>query len=282
MSVTDSDAESPISDGDYSNFHGDDDDEGDDDALISVAVRELCDKLRANDPRLFRHGSTFDPFENITGCSEAERIEVFQSLKENTSVKHIDFNLFKHYNESSAEAAAECVESSQTLQTINLPNSQYFQELPVTISLLSLLLRALSRNTSVTKLNIYTKSAGCASVAFQKLLACTQTLKKLKMNGSGDEEFDEVQMAAITSGFANNTTLHDLEFSGLREADLVPVLTALQDHPALQKIHLSASIGDSLPSISGLEILLRSQDLKFKELILERINTSTLAFRPVM
>ena len=77
-----------------------------------------------------------------------------------------------------------------------------------------------------------------------------------------DEDLNEVQTAAIASGFANNTTLRDLEFQGWRAADLAPMLTALQDHPVLKKIHFNAFCFDYLPSLSGLELLLRSQDSK--------------------
>jgi Ran GTPase-activating protein (RanGAP) involved in mRNA processing and transport len=97
-----------------------------------------------------------------------------------------------------------------------------------------------------------------------------------------DEQLDEVDIAAIVFGLASNTTLRDLEFQGWRETDLAPVLTALQDHPALQKIHLTVSQSiHRLPSLSGLEVLLRSQDSKVKELILERINTSTVGLHAV-
>jgi hypothetical protein len=57
--------------------------------MISVAVRELCNQLRTNDPRLLANDFRFDPFENIADFSEDEYIEVFQALKENTSVNHI-------------------------------------------------------------------------------------------------------------------------------------------------------------------------------------------------
>jgi hypothetical protein len=52
-----------------------------------------------------------------------------------------------------------------------------------------------------TKLIINTKRFRFASVAFQELLTSTQTLQKLQMMTFGDEEFDEVQTAAITFGF---------------------------------------------------------------------------------
>jgi hypothetical protein len=86
MSDTDSDAES-ISDSSNAHVDYDDDDDGDDEALLTV--RELCNQLRANDPRLVDYASVFDPYNYIDDCSEAESIDIFQALKENTSVKHI-------------------------------------------------------------------------------------------------------------------------------------------------------------------------------------------------
>jgi hypothetical protein len=81
------------------------------------------------------------------------------------------------------------------------------------------------------------------------------------MFGSTYGDLDEVQIAAITSGFANNTTLRDLKFNCWREADLIPVLTALQDHIrlcGLRKIHLTAAPPDYLLSLSRLDLLLRN------------------------
>jgi hypothetical protein len=182
----------------------------------------------------------------------------------------------RHYTKRSVLAAAECVESSKTLQTLDLYISKY-QYSREASEMISLFLRALSRNTSVTKLFIHANVVKFASVAFQKLLTCTQTLQKLQLFGSAFEEFDEAQIAAITSGFANNTTLRDLEFHNWREAELTPVLRALQDHTSLQKIHFRA------PScLSGLEVLLRSQDSKVKELILEQVGTRILGLHPVL
>jgi hypothetical protein len=147
--------------------------------------------------------------------------------------------------------------------------------------MISVVLRALFRNTSVTKLIITTDVVRFASVAFQDLLTCSQTLQKLQMKGFSDV-LNEVQIAAITSGFANNTTLRDVKFQGWREADLTPVLTALQRHPALKKIQCSAEYSDCVPSLSGLEVLLRSQDSKVKELVLERVATRNVGLHPVM
>jgi hypothetical protein len=241
-----------------------------------------------------------DP-DSISGSSNAHAyadIAIFQAFMENTSVKHIDCSmLFRLRNtKGTALAVAEYVEFSKTLQTLYLGDNRYHYSHEAS-EMISLVLRALSRNTSVTKLIINTDTIRLASVAFREFLTCTQTLQKMDViygrNEEFDEEwyeyadaegFDEVDTDAIASGFANNTTLSDLEFQGWREADLAPVLTALQDHPALQKIHFGASEKsvDYLPSLSGLEVLLRSQDSKVKELILERVNTDTVGLHPVL
>jgi Ran GTPase-activating protein (RanGAP) involved in mRNA processing and transport len=84
-------------------------------------------------------------------ASETEWIAVFQALKENTSVKCIRLSSSK-FTKRSAEVVAEYLESSQTLQTIKLFVGfwRYSQEIPTVISLL---LKAVSRNASVTKLH---------------------------------------------------------------------------------------------------------------------------------
>jgi hypothetical protein len=105
------------------------------------------------------------------------------------------------------------------------------------------------------------------------------------MFGSLRDAFDAVQTAAVTSGFANNTTLRDLEFQDWRPANLPPVLKALQDHPTLQKIQFSNTTTkfDYIPSLSGLAVLLRSQDSKVKELILDMVDTaSTVGLHQVL
>jgi Ran GTPase-activating protein (RanGAP) involved in mRNA processing and transport len=63
------------------------------------------------------------------------------------------------------------------------------------------------------------------------------------------------------------------------------VLTALQSLPALQKIRISAGNWnisfDHLPSLSRLEVLLRSHDCKVKELVLEHVDTDTVGLHSV-
>jgi Ran GTPase-activating protein (RanGAP) involved in mRNA processing and transport len=251
----------------------------------SMPIYELCHLLRANDPRVLTShvGSTFIPYNFLRNRSEARYISVFRALKKNTSVKSINFTILfeRHYTERCALVTAEYVESSKTLRTLRLCPGFLLHSHEV-CEMISHLLRALSRNTSVTKLIISIDVVLFASVAFQELLTCTQTLRTLQMDGSGSQVFNGAQTAAIVSGFANNTTLRDLEFNSWRDADLAPVLTALQDHPVLQEVYFRAQRGRHLPrSLSGLGILLRSQNSKVKELILEHVDSNTVGLHSV-
>jgi ABC-type long-subunit fatty acid transport system fused permease/ATPase subunit len=147
MSDSDSDVDSdsisdssnaPSDDDDAADDAADDDEEDDD---SSMTVRELYNQLRANDPRLLANYSKFDLSNYIAGYSETESIEVFQALKENTSVKHIRLWIDAY----TTEAAAEYVESSLTLQTLQLSVDELedYQEICEMVSLYSLR-RALS------------------------------------------------------------------------------------------------------------------------------------------
>jgi nitroreductase len=247
---------------------------------------ELCSQLRANDdPHVLDTIDAISRLVNfVIGCSEGECIAVFKALGWDTSVKHIDFSrLFEGNNctERSALAAAKYVESSKTLQTLELGYRRYRYSQEVR-EMIYLLLRVLSRNTSVTKLIISFGVVKFASLAFQELLTCTQTLTKLQIVGLSTAAFDEVQIAAIASGLANNTTLRDLEFNSWREVDLTPVLAALQNHPTLERIYFSAKSVNFLPSLSRLEVLLRSQNSKVKELDFERVDIRTVGLHPVL
>jgi hypothetical protein len=85
MSDTDTGSDS---DSDSSNVHVDLDD-----ASISSTVREQCNRLRSDDPRVSSQGPN-DVLNISWGLSEAERIGVTQALKDNTSVKRIHLQLF--------------------------------------------------------------------------------------------------------------------------------------------------------------------------------------------
>jgi hypothetical protein len=118
--VDDVDDDVDVDDDDVDDVDDDDvDDVDDEDDEISLAVRELCNQLRANDPCLSAHGPISVLSNDTYGYSEAECIEVFQALEENTSVKDIRLWI-NTMTQSSVLAAAEYVQSSQTLRTLCL------------------------------------------------------------------------------------------------------------------------------------------------------------------
>jgi hypothetical protein len=93
MSDRDSDAGS-ISDASHVDF-----DTSSNEALSTVAIRELCNQLRANEVSLLNRQSVSPPSNYKSYYSQAECIAVFQALKENTSVSHIDLSfLFQSNN----------------------------------------------------------------------------------------------------------------------------------------------------------------------------------------
>jgi effector-binding domain-containing protein len=82
-----------VSDADYisdpSNAHVSDDGDGAEESSISSAVRELCDRLRANNLNVMALYGAFVDFQNYDEFSEDERVEIFQALEENSNVKNI-------------------------------------------------------------------------------------------------------------------------------------------------------------------------------------------------
>jgi hypothetical protein len=82
--------------------------------------------------------------------------------------------------------------------------------------------------------------------------------------------------------FANNTTLRDLNINRWR--DLAPALTALKTTRLAAEDPFQWSVAGifrSPPeSLCGLEVLLRSQDSKVKELVIEKVNTRTVGMHP--
>jgi Ran GTPase-activating protein (RanGAP) involved in mRNA processing and transport len=113
-------------------------------------------------------------------------------------------------------------------------------------------------------------------------LTWTQTLQKLQIKSFWQFGDDVQHQATVASAFANNTTLCELELIDWRGDNLAPALAALQDHPKLQKIHFRPERHGCVPSLSGLEVLLCSQDSKVNELVLDKVGTRTVGFKAVM
>jgi hypothetical protein len=193
---SDSDANS-ISDS--SNAHSDVLDASGNEAFISTAIRELCNRLRAGDPSVLNDDSTFELIYHLYECNKAGSIAIFQADKGNTIVKHIDFSMLfqPYFTQGIQMAAAEYVEFSKTLQTLALNTTCYNNSQDC--GMLSAHLGALSRNMSVTKLIINTGLIRFVSDAFQEFLARTRTLQKMEVIHHDSGAWSQVQISAIAA-----------------------------------------------------------------------------------
>jgi hypothetical protein len=100
------------------------------------------------------------------------------------------------------------------------------QEMPIVVSVV---LRDLSRITSVTKLIIRADVVRFTSVAFKELYTCTQTLQSYKQLVSAKCKQLPLHQLLL---MIRRCVMWSFRVSD-RQADLTPVLAALQDHPTL-------------------------------------------------
>jgi hypothetical protein len=138
--------------------------------LISVAIRNLCYPAAIERSTYFlsyfieyhlRYILGYSAASHRCGCTEAESIAVFRALKENTG-KCIDFILNLHSTQNFCRGRCRVSRISKTLQTLQLGFRRVFK-LPAAIALL----RALSRNTSVTELIVSTDVVKSPALLFK-------------------------------------------------------------------------------------------------------------------
>jgi hypothetical protein len=262
-------------------------------SLVSLAVRDFCAKLRANDPRILPPRD--EPFEIYSYHPEAGRIEIARALGENTSVKRILLDVDDR-SERFVEVLASYLRSSKHLHSVHLtgpPEDRFFLYLDAGTAArecrtrqqnISVLFRALYWSTSVTELimddlNLGLSDSPTAHWAFHKYMAFTMSLVTLEIGANG-QVFGPEQVFAVCSGFAKNTTLREITLNDWTESCLAPVLAALETHPALQCLRLRR-----VESLLGLDGLLRSKNSKITKLVLVGLQPRggrPLCFQPVM
>jgi Ran GTPase-activating protein (RanGAP) involved in mRNA processing and transport len=238
----------------------DDDDDNYDTPASSVP--RLCAQLRTNDPSVLPHGPTevFEP-----DVPDSCRLEIAEALAQNTIVRRIRLDL-KHYSNLSADAMAKYLVQSKRLLHVELVldhNSFHRQ-------FLSIFIEAVGQSNSVKELNLTCPGFGTASESFENLLTRTKTLRHLRVDLKRRGPLEEEETAAIASGFSKNTTLREIVLIEWQETSLIPVLTALRDHPVLEKLHVLG-----ITSFTGLDALLRGKNSQLKELIIEGINNGS-------
>jgi Ran GTPase-activating protein (RanGAP) involved in mRNA processing and transport len=235
-------------------------------ALLSSTFLKFCVKVRINDPSIMPELGT--PF-RIRGLSEIEHTELADALLENTSVTYLQLEM-KKYTSSSAATMAKYLRTSKHLQRICL-KGQFHAELRHLEEMFCCFLPAIQESKSLKELHVDFRVTGRPSyLALENMLTHTQSLRSLRLI-CPDGLTEDIAMATARSGLRNNTTLRELTLDVTRGATTVsPILTSLRDHPLLQRLCLRGHAMD----LSGLEILLLSDNSKLTQLEIERFRGS--------
>jgi Ran GTPase-activating protein (RanGAP) involved in mRNA processing and transport len=260
-------------------FHGDnnyyfdseiDDDYGDDgdddyDTPASLVPR-LCAQLRTNDPSVLPEGPNmvFQPH-----VPDSCRLEIAEALAQNTIVRRIGLEI-QHYSQLSADAMAKYLAQSKRLLYVHLSLGLIYGMERFHQQFFSTFIEAIGQSTSVTHLNVRELGFETASSeSLENLLTRTTTLRLLKVDLKRKGPLEEAATAAIASGFSKNTTLREIALTHWQETTFTPVLTALRDHPVLQKLHV-----EGFSSLAGITALLRGKQSQLKELTMLEFNGS--------
>jgi Ran GTPase-activating protein (RanGAP) involved in mRNA processing and transport len=254
---------------DYANDGNESDDESSDEEVYystpASSVPRLCAQLRANDPSALPQGpnEVFKP-----DVPDSCRLEIAEALLQNTIVRRIGLDL-QHYSELSADAMAKYLAQSKHLLAVELSqNSIYEMDHPYQ-HFLSSFIEAVGKSDSIKELNLTCPDLGPASKSFENLLTRTKSLRHLQVDLRRHGPLEEAVTAAIASGFSKNTTLREIQIVLIEWVDinLISVLTALRDHPVLEKLHM---VGYT--SLVGMDALLQGNNSQLKELLIGRFN----------
>jgi Leucine-rich repeat (LRR) protein len=227
----------------------------------SSAFLEFCDKVRNNDPYILPEGW---PLRIRNTVCEEEDIQLAAALQENANVTYLELHTAK-YTKSSAEAMAKYVRTSKRLQRIEWNLSWMSDTLALERyeEMMCCFLPAFQESTSLKELRIDLPHGGASSLAFENMLAHTQSLRSLSLTCSGDLLEDGAAVSAARSGLEKNTTLRNFSLLFWQTSPTIsPIARSLCDHPHLRRICLT---GETL-DLTGLDTLLLSDTSKFTEL----------------
>jgi hypothetical protein len=237
------------------------------------SMARVIAQLRTNDPSLSNHHLAICP-----SVPDPIRVEIAEALSQNTVVRRIVLQPHD-YSKLSADAMAMYLMQSKRLLHVKLMGEPLtlFELITGTCFgfrrewALCTFIKAIGQSTSVKELNLMNLGLESASESFENLLTRTKTLRHLRVDLKRQEPLKEAATAAIASGFSKNSTLHEINLLDWQETSLIPVLTALRDHPVLQKLQV-----EGFSSFTGIDALLGSKESQLKELIIARFNGSTV------
>jgi Ran GTPase-activating protein (RanGAP) involved in mRNA processing and transport len=263
---------------DFEGFaHRDNGGENTDDGDFSLA--RVVTKLRTNDPSLFSGSNSND--QNLVihpSVQDSGRLKIVEALTQNTVVRCI--TLQPHdYSKLSADAMAKYLLQSKHLLKVDLIGEAltlFGFRIGVTFGFvperaLCTFIEAIGQSNSVQELSLINLGLESASESFETLLARTKTLRYLRVDLERQDPLEEAATAAIASGFSKNSTLRDIKLIDWQQTSLTPALTALRDHPVLEKLQV-----EGFSSFTGIDALLRGEKSQLKELIIARFKGSTV------
>jgi Ran GTPase-activating protein (RanGAP) involved in mRNA processing and transport len=238
-------------------------------------VLRICAQLRANDPSIEVHqfpnvfqlrevaNKVFTP-----SVEDSSRRVIAEALLRNTIVRRIVLEM-DDYRQASADAMAKFLAQSKHLMYVDLglheddtmhwPHQQHLNKF----------IKALGQSTSLRELSLRNLGRKPASKSFKNMLTQTKTLQHLRIDLKGKGPLEEVSTNAIANGFSKNTTLREIKLFNWQKTSLIPVLTALQDHPALERLEVLGFV-----SLAGLDTLLRGKHPQLKEIMIARFKAS--------
>jgi hypothetical protein len=230
------------------------------DNYLDPYVSRLCAQLRTNDPSVLPEDSSeyFEP-----DVPDSGRLEIAEALEQNSIVRRIGLHA-NHYENLSADAMAKYLAQSKHLLAVKFSHFS-FGTAECHQQALSTFIEAIGQSNSVKELDLTCPGLVPASKSLEKLLTRTKTLQSLTVYWKMRGYLEEVAAVAIASGFAKNTTLREIKLFEWQETSLIPVLTALQMHPMLEKVHVAF-----FRSLAGIDALLRGKHSQLKQL---RIST---------
>jgi Ran GTPase-activating protein (RanGAP) involved in mRNA processing and transport len=238
-------------------------------------LARMITKLRTNDPSirdLAIHQSVEDP----------SRLQIAKALTQNTVVRRITLHPYD-YSKLSASAMAKYLLQSKRLLKVDLKgealtlfgflSGMTFGLRPerALCPFIATFVEAIGQSNSVQELSLMNLGLGNATESFEQMLTRTKTLRYLQVDLERQDPLEEAEKSAIFSGFSKNTTLRDIKLVDWQQTSLIPALTALQDHPVLEKLQV-----EGFSSFTGIDALLRGKNSQLKELIIWRFKGSTV------
>jgi hypothetical protein len=259
---------------DHEDAEEDDDDVDDSAALVAAYYKRIISQLRTNDPSILHAGRRGKYFVISSDLPDLIRVDLAEALTQNTDIQRIMLQL-EDYRQASAEAMVKYLAQSKSLLSVDLRGQSlgiigflfgmgFMQD-----RVFSTFIEAIGHSTSIKNLDLEFLGLGLASEAFENLLTRTGTLRYLKVDSKRCPPLTEEETTAIASGFSKNTTLQKIKLVDWQEEGLAPVLTALQDHPVLEILHV-----EGFQSLTGIDGLMRSSsnNSRVKELTIQRFN----------